>query len=85
MSRQRGPWETWDDLPVWERKEDFFKVFDNSDICFVHAATGSGKSTLVPVLICIHADDRPSVPKLWLSRVFGFNVRMKKSFDFPRC
>ena len=51
---RRDTEKDWDELPVWENRKVFDKVFDNSNVCFVHAATGSGKSTLVPVLLCMN-------------------------------
>ena len=52
----------WDELPVWKSRGKFFEVFRNSDVCFVHAATGSGKSTLVPVLLCMYEEENAAPP-----------------------
>ena len=41
-------------LPVWKKKDGFLTAFLDRKVIIAHCPTGSGKSTILPVLAAMH-------------------------------
>jgi HrpA-like RNA helicase len=82
ISMNSGPFDSLQQLPIYERREDIVAAVDTNQVTIITAETGAGKSTQVPQFLAEHGYRKIIVtqPRILAARNLSNRVRQEYSW-----